>query len=427
VTGSNDTIFALSSGTLPAAIAVVRVSGPSSGPTLEALIGRRVTARRATYAPLRNPVDGELIDHALVLWFPGPATATGEDLAEIHCHGSRAVVAALLGWLAQQPGLRMAKGGEFTRRACLNGRMTLAEAEALGDLLAAETERERKAALGASEGALSERIRHWQGRLGEAAASIEAVLDFAEEDQVGDSVGEAARSAILAVRDELAATLAQPSAERLRDGFRVVLCGPPNSGKSSLFNALSMTDGAIVSPRPGTTRDVIEMPLAIDGIPFLLVDTAGVHETEDDIEAIGIARARSAAERADLRLWLGEGADPSGADVLVDAMCDRPLPRPLAGKACIATSAETGQGIEELRALLVTRAAQLVPHEDRLAVTARQREALAAAALTLDKLDGDFVCLVEAAFGASIALGAIDGDVRDDVLDRIFARFCIGK
>jgi tRNA modification GTPase len=427
VIGSNDTIFALSSGALPAAIAVVRISGAAAGTTLEALIGRRVVPRRASYAALRDPKDGELIDRALVLWFPGPSTATGEDLAEIHCHGSRAVVAALVGWLAREPGLRLAKGGEFTRRACLNGRMTLAEAEALGELLVAETERERKAALGASEGALSTRIRNWQDRLGEAAAAIEAVLDFAEEDQVGDSVGDAARAAIAAVRDEIAATLAQPAAERLRDGIRVVLCGPPNSGKSSLFNALTMTEGAIVSPRPGTTRDVIEMPLAIDGVPFLLVDTAGLHETEDDVEAIGIARARSAAERADLRLWLGEGAEAGGADVLVDAMCDRPLPRPLAGKACIATSARTGQGIDELRALLVTRAAALVPHEDRLAVNARQREALAEAASRLESTGGDLVCLVEAAVAASIALGAIDGDVRDDVLDRIFARFCIGK
>jgi tRNA modification GTPase len=295
VSDSGDTIFALSSGALPAAIAVVRISGPAAGATLEALAGRRPAPRRASYAALRDPDDGALIDRALLLWFPGPSTATGEDLAEIHCHGSRAVVAALISWLAKRPGLRIAQGGEFTRRACLNGRMTLAEAEALGDLLAAETERERKAALGASDGALSSRIRNWQDRLGEAAAAIEAVLDFAEEDQVGETVGTAAREAIAAVRDELAVVLAQPAAERLRDGIRVVLCGPPNSGKSSLFNALTMTEGAIVSPRPGTTRDVIEMPLAIDGVPFLLVDTAGVHETEDDVEVIGIARARGAA------------------------------------------------------------------------------------------------------------------------------------
>ncbi len=422
-----DTIFALSSGTLPAAIAVVRVSGPEAAATLEALVGRRPTPRRASHAALRDPADGALIDRALVLWLPGPSTATGEDLAEIHCHGSRAVVAALIAWLAGRPGLRIARGGEFTRRACLNGRMTLAEAEALGDLLAAETERERKAALGAAEGALSASIRNWQDRLGEAAATIEAVLDFAEEDQVGDSVGNAAREAIAAVRDEIAVVLAQPATERLRDGVRVVLCGPPNSGKSSLFNALSMTDGAIVSPRPGTTRDVIEMPLAIDGVPFLLVDTAGIHETDDDVEAIGIARARNAAEAADLRLWLGGGASAGCADVLVDAMCDRPLPRPLAGKACVSTSATTGQGIEELRALLVERAAGLIPHESRLAVNARQRDALTAALDRLSQAALDLVCLVEAAVAASVALGAIDGDVRDDVLDRIFARFCIGK
>ena len=427
MTDRPDTIFALSSGALPAAIAVVRISGPRAAATLEALAGRRPEPRRASYAALRDPADAGLIDHALVLWFPGPSTATGEDLAEIHCHGSRAVVAALLGWLARRSGLRMAAGGEFTRRACLNGRMRLAEAEALGDLLAAETERERKAALGAAEGALSGRIRDWQDRLRDAAAAIEAVLDFAEEDQVGETAGDGARRAIAGVRDEIALVLAQPITEQLRDGVRVVLCGPPNSGKSSLFNALSMKDGAIVSPRPGTTRDVIEMPLAIDGVPFLLVDTAGIHDTDDDVEVIGIARARRAAETADLRLWLGGDVDAGCADVLVDAMCDRPLPRPLAGKACISTSATTGEGIDRLRALLVERATALVPHEDRLTVNARQRDALLAAYERLAGVDADLVCLVEATVSASVALGAIDGDVRDDVLDRIFARFCIGK
>jgi tRNA modification GTPase len=188
-----------------------------------------------------------------------------------------------------------------------------------------------------------------------------------------------------------------------------------------------MSEGAIVSPRPGTTRDLIEMPLAIDGIPFLLVDTAGIHETDDDVEAIGIARARNAAAAADLRLWLGGAASAGEADVLVDAMCDRPLPRPFADNACVSTSVATGEGIGALRALLVKRAAALVPHEDRLSVNARQREALAMAHDRLGDPGVDLVCLVEAAVGASVALGAIDGEVRDDVLDRIFARFCIGK
>ncbi len=189
-----DTIFALSSGALPAAIAIVRISGPEAAATLEALVGHLPAPRRASYAALRDPADGALIDRGLVLWLPGPATATGEDLAEIQCHGSRAVVAVLIAWLAGRPGLRMARGGEFTRRACLNGRMTLAEAEALGDLIAAETERERKAALGASEGALSKQIRDWRNRLSDAAAAIEAVLDFAEEDEVGEICRRAPRA-----------------------------------------------------------------------------------------------------------------------------------------------------------------------------------------------------------------------------------------
>lgn len=427
MTAAGDTIFALSSGALPAAIAVVRISGPAAGQALEAVAGRLPEPRRASYRALRDPADRSLIDRALMLWLPGPATATGEDVAEIHCHGGRAVVAALLRVLAARPGLRMARAGEFTRRACLNGRLRPSEAEALGDLLLAETERERKAALGAAEGALSRRIADWQERLGEAAAALEAVLDFAEEDEVGEGACDGARRAIAMVRDELGAVLAAPPAERLRDGVRVVFCGPPNSGKSSLFNALSMTDGAIVSPRPGTTRDLIEMPLAIDGVPFLLIDTAGIHETDDDVEAIGIARARDAAASADLRLWLGGAADAGEADLLVDAMCDRPLPRPFAGKACVSTSVETGEGIDRLRALLVERAATLIPHEDRLTINARQREALALALGRLDDSGDELVCLVEAAVAASVALGPIEGNVREDVLDRILARFCIGK
>lgn len=308
-----ETIFALSSGLPPAGIAVIRISGPQAAEALQRLSGKLPQARRPVALHLRDG-QGSLLDYAMVLWLPGPGTATGEDTVELHCHGGRAVVAAVERALADIPGLRRAEPGEFTRRAFTNGRIDLAEAEGLGDLLSAETELQRTSALAMAGGAFSRRVEDWRERLLSASAAVEAVLDFADEDDVADLPADFT-ARLNALVSDIADQLSRPHAEALREGFRVVLAGPPNSGKSTLFNALVEAEAAITAPVAGTTRDVLTRPVAIAGVPFTFADTAGLRdETADAIEAIGIDRARSELERADLVLWLGpEGEGPAGA------------------------------------------------------------------------------------------------------------------
>lgn len=276
------TIFALSSGAAPAGIGVIRVSGPNAMTAVAALAGPLPPPREARVRALRD-AGGALLDRALVLVFPGPATATGEDLVELHCHGGRAVIAAVLRSLGEQPGLRQAVGGEFTRRALANGRIDLAEAAGLADLLSADTERQRVAALAAAEGVVSQRVRGWLDRLAMLSAMVEAQLDFADEDDVDDDA--AAMAAVVegqrALAAELAAVLANPPVERLRDGISVILAGPPNAGKSTLINLLSQRELAIVSPIAGTTRDRIEATVVRDGLVYVLTDTAGLTESDD--------------------------------------------------------------------------------------------------------------------------------------------------
>ena len=269
-----DTIFALSSGAAPAAIAVVRVSGPDAGTAMQALTGKLPPPRRAVATTLRA-ADDSLLDQALVLWLPGPGTATGEDCAEFHLHGGRAVIAAVEAALAALSGLRHAQPGEFTRRAFTNGRIDLAEAEGLADLLSAETELQRQSALALASGALSRTIEDWRVRVLHLSAQVEAVLDFSEDDDIAALDPQFAGD-LAALAADLADWLARPRAELLREGFRVVLAGPPNAGKSTLFNALVEAEAAITSPIPGTTRDVVARPVAISGVPFLFLDTAGL-------------------------------------------------------------------------------------------------------------------------------------------------------
>ena len=310
-----ETIFALSSGSVPAGIAIVRVSGPQAGPVLARLSGDLPPPRRASYRRLRDE-SGAPLDDALVLWFPGQKTATGEDLAEFHLHGGRAVVAAMLAELARQPGCRPAKAGEFTRRAFENGRIDLAEAEGLADLLAAETEAQRQSALVLAEGGLGQLVSTWERTLLAESARLEALLDFSDEGDVGETAPDL--SGLVDLRNALKNLEQAPPAERLRDGVRVVLAGPPNSGKSSLFNYLVGREAAIVTPIAGTTRDRIEAPIALDGLPLLLIDTAGLRdETADEVEAIGIARSGAAMAEADILLWLGPAeAAPLNAMVI---------------------------------------------------------------------------------------------------------------
>ncbi|WP_086617799.1 tRNA uridine-5-carboxymethylaminomethyl(34) synthesis GTPase MnmE [Erythrobacter tepidarius] len=423
------TIFALSSGAPPAGIGVVRVSGPRAGEALASLVGRLPEPRRAVLAKLRD-ASGALLDEALVLWFPGPHSATGEDLAELHCHGGRAVIAAVEAALALLPNTRRAEPGEFTRRAFANGRIDLAEAEALGDLLAAETELQRAAALANASGALSRQVEAWRERVLLLSAEVEGVLDFSDEEDAAD-LPECFTWNIGALAEELGEWLARPRSERLGEGFRVVLAGPPNAGKSTLFNALVESEAAITSPIAGTTRDVIERSVAIDGVPFTFVDTAGLRATAeaDAIEAIGIARAATELARADVVLWLGpEGEGPEAAWE-VAAQSDREgfIPKPAAR---FTLSATTGQGVAALKRALVETAREALPKPGEAALNARQHARLseAVAALARAKALSDPLLVAEELRHARLAFDRLVGRATtEDMLDTLFGRFCIGK
>jgi tRNA modification GTPase len=308
---SVDTIVALASGRPPSAIAVIRASGPSAADLVRALAGRLPPPRRASLATLTDPLDGRPLDRGLVLWLPGPGSPTGEDVAEFHVHGGRAVIAAVLDALTAMPRVRLAEPGEFTRRAFLAGRMDLAAVEGVADLVAADTEAQRRQALAQAEGALGARVGAWRDRILAARALAEASLDFADEDDVAADALEQARAVAAALQADIATALAASrGAERLRDGFRVVVLGPPNAGKSSLVNALARREVAIVTAEPGTTRDLIEVHLDLDGWPVTVTDTAGLRETAGLVEQEGIRRARARAEDADLVLWLSAVDDP---------------------------------------------------------------------------------------------------------------------
>ncbi|MDV5824696.1 tRNA uridine-5-carboxymethylaminomethyl(34) synthesis GTPase MnmE [Sphingobium naphthae] len=424
-----DSIFALSSGAPPAGIGVIRVSGPQTRPALLALAGRVPPARQASLALLRDPQDAMPLDRALILWLPGPATVTGEDMVELHCHGGRAVIAAVEAALGAMPGLRRAEPGEFTRRAFDHGRMDLNAVEGLSDLLAAETQSQRRAALLMVEGHFSRRIDQWRRALLDLSAMAEAALDFSDEDDVPDAAIEARiGDGIAALAADVGALLDAPSAERLRDGVRVVLAGPPNAGKSTLLNALVGREAAIVSDIAGTTRDRIEVPAAIDGVAFLFTDTAGLREeTGDAIEAIGIDRARAALDAADIILWLGEpDALPRADAILVAAQSDRVAD----DRPGLSLSARTGEGMAALVALLQQRARALLPGEGDYALHRRQRDLvgqlldhLHAARAARDLL----VTAEELRLGRSVVDSLTGQAGTEDMLDRLFSGFCIGK
>lgn len=423
-----DTIFALSSGAAPAAIAVIRISGPAAAEALRRLTGRLPPPRRAVHAPLRDG-DGALLDRALVLWLPGPNNATGEDTAELHCHGGRAVIAAVEAALGAVPGLRPAIAGEFTRRAFANGRIDLAEAEGLADLLSAETELQRRSALVMASGGFSRTVEAWRERLLTSSAMIEAVLDFGDEDDVAPLPADLTLL-IGALRDDLADWLSRPRAEALREGFRVVIAGPPNAGKSTLFNALVESEAAIATPIAGTTRDVLTRPVAISGLPFLFVDTAGLRdETQDTIEAIGIERARDALDVADLVLWLGAEREGPPDAWEIAAQADRAehtakrAPRHR-------ISAVTGQGLADLRADLVVRARKALPKPGEAALNERQHRLLgeAEAMLAFAESLGDPLLIAEHLRLARVAFDVLVGrSTTEHMLNALFARFCIGK
>ena len=419
-----DTIYALSSGAPPAGIGVIRISGPRAGEALSRMANGLPPARSPRLRIVRNG-EGAALDQALVMWFAGPNTATGEDLAEIHCHGGRAVVAALLAALSSIDGLREAEPGEFTRRAFSNGRIDLAEAEGLADLLSAETELQRRGALLAAGGDLSRRIEGWRDRVLGLAASIEAVIDFADEDDV--SLPASFSRELDELIGEIRAASQRPATERLRDGIRVVLAGPPNAGKSSLFNALLSDDAAIVTSEAGTTRDVLERPVSIGGVPFVLVDTAGMRDSgAGAIEEMGIERARKEVANGHIVLWLGAPDElPVGA-IQISAKSDLG-----AGQSeGLEVSAVTGFGLSELTDMLVEKAREILPPVDQIAFNRRQREWAQTAAQSLEAVDthSDLLIAAENLRAARRALDRLVGrDSTEEMLDALFGRFCIGK
>jgi tRNA modification GTPase len=425
---ADDTIFALSSGRPPAAVAVVRSSGPQAFAACEAIAGKLPAARRPSLRHLRDPASGAVIDEALVLRFDAPASATGENVVEYQCHGGRAVVDAVLAALGGLAGLREAGPGEFTRRAFANGRIDLTEAEGLADLLAAETESQRRAALLMADGGLRALIDAWRQRLVDLSARAEAAIDYVgdEDETLADETELAGEAAALA--EELGEWLRRPRVEPLKDGVRVVVAGPPNAGKSSLVNALAEGERAIVTAIAGTTRDAIEVPLSLDGVPVLLVDTAGLRDSEDMVEAIGVRRAEGQLQRADLVLWLGEpDAAPAHLGlVMVHAKADR---RGEAPEGSLPVSAVSGFGLGDLARRIVSEAKGLLPAEGELALNRRQAAEIESARSALADAGGtDLVRTAEALRLARSAFDRLSGSAGvEDMLDALFGRFCLGK
>jgi tRNA modification GTPase len=442
-----DTIVALASGAGRAGVAVIRVSGPMAGPLLKALTDRDLPPpRTATLATLWHTISGHELDEALTLWFPGPGSFTGEDVVELHVHGGPAVIEAVIDACLKAATVRSAEAGEFTRRAFENGKLDLAEAEGLADLVEAETEGQRRQALRQVQGGLSAVYEGWRGRLIEAGALIEAEIDFPDEDLPGALAQRAGP-----ILDALAADMGRHlddghRGERVREGYRIAIIGPPNAGKSSLLNALARREAAIVSDIPGTTRDVVEVRLTLAGFPVWIADTAGLREAADAIEAEGVRRALKRAEEADMRIGVVEAgaavsaelaAALSDGDLLVwskaDLTASDPLPSsPLQGEELV-VSAVTGAGLPALEALVAARVEAALGAEEAPALTrARHRrlveEARAALLRALPRLTDAPELAAEDVRAAATALGRLTGRIDvEDLLGEIFSSFCVGK
>jgi tRNA modification GTPase len=434
---SDHTIFAPASGQGRAAICVIRLSGPGTRSVLERIAGTVPEPRRLALRTLRDPDSAEPLDQALVTWIPGPGSFTGEDQAELHIHGGLASRAAVLRVLSSLDGVRPAGPGEFTRRAFLNGRMDLSRAEGLADLIDAETEAQRRQAFRQLEGKLGRAIETWREALLQALAVLEAAIDFSDEGDVPEALEMEAAGQLREVRDGIGAALAGRGGERLREGFTVVIAGRPNAGKSTLLNALARRDVAIVSPFAGTTRDLIEVHLDLEGLPVIVVDTAGLRESDDPIEREGVSRARARAQAADLVLWLipPEGAGeppPQGVETLkIATKADLGVPP---ADSDFLVSAATGQGIPDLLTRIAERARSMVGQGDAVITRERHRGALKRAHAALDRAmellqGGQAVELAaEEVRVATWAVGEVTGRVDvEDVLDRLFSSFCIGK
>lgn len=484
---TRETIYALSSGRPPAAIAVVRISGPGAGEALRALAGKIPTPRKASLARISGR-DSAIIDDALVLWFPGPHSETGEDVAELQLHGGRAVVAAVLAALSEVAGLRPAEAGEFTRRAFENGKLDLTAVEGLADLVLAETEGQRRQAYRQLTGALGNRAENWRGQLIQALALVEARIDFSDEADVPQDLVTPALQIVRKLEGEIAAALADGGrGERLREGLVVAIAGPPNAGKSTLLNRIAKREAAIVSPYAGTTRDVIEVHLDLGGLPVTLLDTAGIRETDDPVEFEGVRRARERSAAADLVFWVVDASELSTGRALLEAKKNRSVQRTWlirnkvdlvqrdkgrneysnqnnrtnelivqtnepfkslvneglnkrnefefnSNELWFDVSATSGEGFEALLSQLGKYATEfLAGVESTLVTRERHRRALEDVLAALRRLLGSNVSghedlLAEELHVAARALGRLTGRVDvEDVLDVIFRDFCIGK
>ena len=439
-----DTIFALASAPGRAGVAVIRLSGPAAGRAVRDLanLEELPPPRRAARCRLRDPADGSPLDDGLLIWFPAPASFTGENVAEFHVHGGRATVEAVSAALARQEDIRLAEPGEFSRRAFLAGKIDLTEAEGLADLVAAETDAQRRQALRQLDGGLSRRLEAWRASLIELLAHLEAWIDFPDEN-LPDDTAAAAMTGIAELEASMRNFLDDSRrGERLRDGLHVAIAGAPNAGKSSLLNALAARDAAIVSETEGTTRDVVEVHLDLGGWPVVLADTAGLREAPTPVEKEGVRRALDRAKAADLVLVVFDGAiPPDGASL---ALLDRGAlavvnkidlgfspPAEIAGAETIAVSAKTGDGLQELLQGILTRIASLVPRKDEAPLTRlRHRVALeeCAASLARAAAAGELELIAEDLRIATRSLGRITGRVDvEDLLDVVFRDFCIGK
>ncbi len=453
MTTDRSTIFALSSGRPPAAIAVIRISGPRAGQAIAALIGRVPAPRQATLVRVRDPQGGDVIDEALALWFPGPQSETGEDVAELQLHGGHAVIAGALDSLGKLEGCRPAEAGEFTRRAFENGKLDLTAVEGLADLIAAETAAQRRVAFRQLKGLIGDRVEAWRRRLIEALALVEAGIDFSDEADVPEDLVGPALGAARQLRSEIAAVLADSGrGERLREGLVVAIAGPPNAGKSTLLNRLARREAAIVSPHPGTTRDVIEVHLDLGGYPVTLLDTAGIRDSADPVEQEGVRRAQERAAGADLVLWVIDLSASGGRDF---EGAGRPLAEAwlIRNKSDISTrgirneskdqnrfnhsftlAAASGQGVDALVGALSDHARRFFSETESAIVTrARHRRAMEETVAALNRAlsqpeAGSEELIAEEFRVAATSLARLTGRIDvEDILDVIFRDFCIGK
>jgi tRNA modification GTPase len=434
---NRETIFALSTAHGNSGVAVVRLTGPRAARTLGVLTGRLPPPRKTALRTVLDPRSGETIDQCLVFWHQAPASFTGEDLAEIHTHGSPAVVRLLLGVLGSMQGLRPAEPGEFTRRAFLNGKMSLIEAEGLADLVRANTSRQLRQAVFQTSGVAGAIVSDWGKRVRHALAYVEAALDFAEDVEASDDMARSGLHDAGRVRSEIEAGLGRSGkAERLREGFRVLLAGPPNSGKSSLFNRLVGEEAAIVTPLAGTTRDLLRADLELGGIPVSLIDSAGIRSTEDLIEREGVRRSTEAAGFVDVVIWVlapdGPMQEPPTLDSPPIQVWNKSDLEAKPPDGFIGISCKSGSGLEELRAALVARLeSETGWGEPALVTRARHRRLLQDASLALSSVESGEGPLELKAERLRACLAAFDElmgrTTPEDILDVVFREFCIGK